>query len=141
MDLLDSPGIILGSITAVTWGIWAAMVDVATNYAPSETVMFTATLAGLVVMFGWQRLNGVPALPETSSGKIWTLTAGVLSGSAIILFYTALDYGSVGIVTTIVALYFVVSVLLGVAFLNESLDRYEVSGIICAVIAVVLLTG
>jgi transporter family protein len=71
----------------------------------------------------------------------FTIVAGVATGVGSLLYYTGLKYGDTGRISTIVALYFVVSVLLGVLLLDEPFGLRKVAGIILAIVAVVLLTS
>lgn len=71
----------------------------------------------------------------------YAVLAGLATGLGSAFYYTGLQYGNVGRVSTIVGLYFVVTVALGVLVLNELITLQKVVGVGFAVIAVSLLSS
>lgn len=71
----------------------------------------------------------------------WAVAAGVATGLGSMFYYTGLDTGSVSVVSTVTALYFVVSVILGVLVLGEVLTLQKGVGVLLAVVAVGLLAN
>lgn len=72
----------------------------------------------------------------------WFAAAGVLNGSALLLFYHALKAGSVSVVAPLVALYPLFTILFSVAFVkSEALTRRTIAGALIAVAGVVLLVS
>ncbi len=69
-----------------------------------------------------------------------TLGAGILSGTANLLFLAATGHGELAIVAVLSALYPAITVLLARAVLTERWSRSQVLGLAAAVVAVVLVS-
>ena len=67
-------------------------------------------------------------------------SGGVATGLGSVAYYTGLQSGSVSVVSTVTALYFVVAVLLGVFLLGEPFSATKALGVALAIGAVVLLS-
>ena len=96
----------------------------------------TWVLLPLVLVYGvaTKSLQMVPA-------ALWGTVAGVFSYAAFILFAKSLRLGAVTIVVPVFRLGFVVTALLAVAFLSESVTVLKTLGLGFAIVAVWLLLG
>jgi uncharacterized membrane protein len=72
---------------------------------------------------------------------IWTLIAGVLSGVANLLYLLAAHHGELAIVGVLSSLYPAATVLMARVWLDERWNRVQITGMILAVIAVVLVAA
>ncbi|HTX32762.1 MAG TPA: DMT family transporter [Solirubrobacteraceae bacterium] len=69
-----------------------------------------------------------------------TLTAGILSGTANLLFLAATGHGELAIVAVLSALYPAITVLLARAVLSERWSASQTVGLVAAVLAVILVS-
>lgn len=87
---------------------------------------------------------GSLALFESSKyskiGLKYLIIAGILSGLAQVFFFLALKSGKIHVVVPIRNLSLLVTVLLGVLILSESLTLMKSIGLVLGVIAIVLLS-
>jgi transporter family protein len=137
---VSTSGVALSLLAAVAWGFWAFFTKLATRDAAPQTVLVVSyvTSVAVGVAYLWASPVEVTASPRDLG---WAVAAGIATGLGSVFYYTGLDVGDVSIVSTVTALYFVVSVLLGVLVLNETLTLQEGVGVLLAVVAVGLLAG
>lgn len=131
--------ITLALLATAAWGVWALFIKLATRTGRPEVVLLILYTVAIAVGIGFFLTNsGGVVISQRDFG--FAVLAGLATGLGSAFYYTGLQYGSVGRVSTIVGLYFVVTVVLGVLVLNESLTLQKVAGIGFAAIAVVLLS-
>jgi drug/metabolite transporter (DMT)-like permease len=106
---------------------------------------FAATLIGYTV--SGAAIWALPRTREPHSGVrakaiAWFAAAGALNGSALLLFYHALESGSVSVIAPLVALYPLFTILFSRVFIrSEVLTRRTVGGALLAVAGVALLVS
>lgn len=88
---------------------------------------------------------GYRALGAAGRPAAWvavlTLVAGVLSGTANLLFLAATGHGQLAIVAVLTALYPAVTVLMARTFLSERWTRLQGAGLLAAAAAITLVTA
>lgn len=130
--------ILLALVAMISYGIWTALLDMASETVhPLEATLITYTTATLVTA-GYIFLNG-PELSLGGAGMKYAALSGVFTALAAVAFVSALSRGRSATISTIVGLFFVVSVCIGVVFFSENLSPLEALGIGFAVLAVVLI--
>ena len=78
----------------------------------------------------------------TRAGLLWFVAVGALNGSALLLMYSALNIGTVSVVSPIVATYPLFTMLFSALFLKtETLSAKAVSGVVLAVAGVTLIVA
>lgn len=135
--------VFLALLAASLWGVWALFTKLATRSLLPEAVLVVSYLVGSAVGLGFLLWNLDGSLAGTfgdTTGVQYAVAGGVATGLGSIAYYTGLRVGSVGVVSTVTALYFVVAVLLGVLFLGESFDATKALGVLFAIGAVALLS-
>jgi transporter family protein len=135
-----SSGLLFGLLGATAWGFWALFTKLATRSAAPPAVLVISYLVAGVIGVGFLLSSPADFSMETRDLG-WAVAAGVATGLGSLFYYTGLDAGSVSVVSTVTALYFVVSVILGVLVLGEVLTLQKGLGILLAVVAVGLLAG
>lgn len=93
----------------------------------------------LIAPFGYRGLR-TAGRPSGSAAAL-TLAAGVLSGTANLLFLAATGYGQLAIVAVLTALYPAVTVLLARTVLAERWTRLQGAGLLVAAAAIALVTA
>lgn len=127
-------------VTLVAWGIVGLLQKLSTNYISAES-----SLIWLVV--GFLLLEpllypGKAVLRYSAWNLTWALLSGVLNAvGAWALFAALKSGGKASIVAPLTALYPLVVILLVPFILHESITRLQVVGVVCALIAVVLLSA
>jgi transporter family protein len=122
------------------WGIWGFFAKIATHYmSPSSVYLYGLTGALLVGIFTVSFLGF--RFEAHPIGIIYSISAGILSGLAIISFYFAMQGGRASVVVAMTALYPLVTLLLSSIILKEHITLKQIIGIFFAIIAMVLLAG
>lgn len=134
-----APWVGFAAVTLISWGIVGLLQKLSTNHISAES-----SLIWLVVGFVLLEPLMYPgnALYHYSA---WNLTWGVLSGflnalGAWALFAALKSDGKASIVSPLTALYPLVVIPMAGFFLHESMTRLQGCGVVCALVAVVLLS-
>jgi transporter family protein len=122
---------------AAGFGAWAFLGKLALRHASWTQVGLAYAVASAIlfvaIMLGQTR-------PSLAGINGWTLAASALSGAVgLVAFYLALDHGKASVVVPIVSVYPLITAILAVAFLSESLTTLQAVGIACALGGVVLI--
>lgn len=123
----------------VLYAGWATLASVATNSLPAEQAVTYTYVAGLLVAVGYLTVWGRP-VTLSNSGVGVALVAGLFLGLGTISYYRALANGSAAIATSISGMYLLLTTLVAVLLLGESLSWANALGVCCAVCAVILLS-
>lgn len=135
---MTNVALLFGLAAMVSWGIWALLADVATDYVDPVSAMIFSYATSVAVALAYV-VAREDSLSTVRTGVGFALVAGVFAGIGAVAFYSGLERGQTSIVTTVSALYFVVAAVLGVVVLGESVGLEDVAGIAFAVAAVTLL--
>ena len=129
------PLLALGS--ALTWGVADFSGGMLSRRLPSAAVVGVSQACSLVAL-----LVLLPFMPPpTSSGWIgWAIVAGLAGSGALVCFYRALAFGTVGVVSPISALAVSIPVIAGFAA-GEQPRTLQVAGIVAAITGAVLASG
>jgi bacterial/archaeal transporter family protein len=134
-----APWVGFAAVTLISWGIVGLLQKLSTNYISAES-----SLVWLVVGFILLEPLMYPgtALFHYSAGN---LTWGVLSGflnalGAWALFAAMKSGGKASIVAPLTALYPLVVIPMAGFFLHESMTVLQGCGVVCALLAVILLS-
>lgn len=128
---------ILSLLSILSWGLWGFLSKVVVNKLECGTILALLAVGTLIVV-----LITTPASfalkinQQTGLG----LLAGILCGFGYFFFYRALHHGEASTVIPITSLYIVIAAILAVIFLREPVTIRKVSGIIAAVVAILLLS-
>jgi transporter family protein len=126
-------------LALVLWGLWGVFSKVASTYLPSWVIFLVELGVYLLVgVFIWGFLR--TPVNWTFSGMAAAVAAGFAGGFALFFFLKALASGPAAVVVPLTSLYPVITVVLGVTFLQETLSLRQLAGIILAAMAVWLLS-
>jgi bacterial/archaeal transporter family protein len=123
--------------TVLLWGAWSVLGKEALKHSSwiNLTLFFgivsVMTCAGLATL-GYRDL--------LRPGKLGIVVLASAAGTAgLVTFYLALDRGKASLVTPIVSIYPVITAVLAVMWLGETLSAVQVVGLGFAVVAMVLI--
>ncbi len=126
-------------LTLVLWGLWGVFSKIASNHLPGYVIYLVEVSVYLVVGgLIWVQMH-VP-FAWNYPGLAAAVAAGLSGGFALFFFLKALSFGPAAVIVPLTSLYPVITVLLGITFLQESLTLRHLMGIILAVAAVWLLS-
>jgi transporter family protein len=134
------PGWLLYSLLAlVLWGLWGVFSKIAATQLPSWAIFLVEICVYLLVGgFIWALLR--TPVTWTFPGAAAAVAAGLSGGFALFFFLKALSTGPAAVVVPLTSLYPVITVLLGITFLQEDLSLRHLLGILMASAAVWLLS-
>lgn len=118
---------------------WALLAKFATQRIPVGHAVAVTYVAGLVAVGGYLFATDA-SLVRSVSGLGYAVASGLFLGLGTLAYYTAMDTGSAAIATSISGMYLLVTTVLAILFLDESLGSMEMAGLGLAVVAVVLLS-
>jgi transporter family protein len=123
----------------VCWGLWAFLPKITTRYlSPGSAVVFEA-LGGTVVALAVLVVIGFR--PETDvRGVALAMLTGVLGVLGALGYLYAVMRGPVTLISTVTALYPILTVMLAYGLLQEPVSLRQAVGIVLALIAISLLT-
>ena len=128
-----------GLITLITWGIVGLLQKLSTNYLSAEWALVWLAV-GFFILEPWL-YPGKVLLAYSTRGLAWALLSGVFNALGAWALLAALKSGGkASIVAPFTALYPIVVVFLAPFILHESITALQAVGILCALIAVVLLS-
>ena len=134
-------GWILPTLGALfVWGFWGFIPKLTTTYLePKSAIVYEvlgALILGLIVLAASQfKVETHPI------GIAFAMTTGMLGFIGAFFFLQAVSKGPVTLVAAVSALYPIVSILLAVFFLHESITFRQAVAISLAVLAMILVTA
>jgi len=133
------PWFCYAAVVLVAWGVVGLLQKLSTNYISAESSLIWLVVGFFVlqpflypgrVLFGY-----------SSRSLGWALLSGVFNAlGAWALFAAMKSGGKASIVAPLTALYPLVVVLVAPVILHESINLLQGAGVVCALIAVVLLS-
>jgi transporter family protein len=121
------------------WGVWGLLSKVAAQHLPSQAVYLLA-ITGHLVVVGYLAATTGLAIPWHPGGVAAALAAGVAMAFGLLSFFRALSQAPAAVVMPLTALYPLVTVILSLAVLHETLNPRQVLGVALALAAVWLLS-
>ncbi len=122
----------------LVWGLWGFLPKITVRYLdPRSAMMFQiigAVLMGLIVLF-----LGRFSVRVHPVGIGIAVATGMVGSAGALFFLYAVQKGPVALVATVSALYPVISVILALFFLHETLTLRQCLGIAFAVIGMILI--
>ena len=128
-------------ITVVTWGVWGAFSDLQMDkegipetvvYILWALTMIPCAIVALIINKGKFLCNGKSALLGC--------TVGLLGAGGQLVLFKALAIGPAYIIFPFISMSPVVVITLAALFLKEKANRWQIAGIIVALVAILLLS-
>jgi transporter family protein len=127
-------------LAMVTFGAWGFFPKLAVNYIAPQSAVIYQVIGGVLV--GIVGLFMVNFKPETHPmGVLFALLTGITGVLGTLFYYAAASKGQISIVVSLTALYPLITILLAIIFLHETLVLKQVLGLCFAVAAIILLAG
>jgi len=128
-----------GLITLISWGIVGLLQKLSTNHLSAEWALVWLAI-GFFILEPWL-YPGKVLFTYSTRGLEWALASGFFNALGAWALLAALKSGGkASIVAPFTALYPIVVVFLAPFILHESISALQAVGIVCALIAVVLLS-
>jgi transporter family protein len=127
-------------VVLVAWGVVGLLQKLSTNYISAESSLIWLVVGFLVLQpFLYP---GRAVFTYSTRGVSWALLSGVFNAlGAWALFAAMKSGGKASIVAPLTALYPLAVVLVAPIILHESINLLQGAGVICGLIAVVLLSA
>jgi drug/metabolite transporter (DMT)-like permease len=94
-----------------------------------------------LVLFGVIGVAAAQPMRMAAPAARIALGAGVVDMAANALYLAATRYGALSVVVTLASLYPASTVILARVVLRERLNRWQVTGVVCALAAIILIVG
>jgi transporter family protein len=124
-------------IALIGWGFWAIGSKMLTRYFNAASATFWVSLFSIFFLIIY---IGVTRSLMVHRYILYAIPVGICSLIALIAFYKALQTGPASVVVPLTNMYVIFPVLFGFIFLRETVTLTRVLGIVCAIIATVLLS-
>jgi transporter family protein len=127
-------------LAMVTFGAWGFFPKLAINYINPQSALIYQVIGGLLVgIVGLAMLN---FKPETHPlGILFAFLTGITGVLGTFFYYLAASRGQISIVVSLTALYPLITIMLAIVFLHETLIMKQVIGLCFAIAAIILLVG
>lgn len=124
----------------IVWGFWGFIPKLTTHYLSPRSAVVYEVLGGLLlalIVLASSKFQ----LDFHPQGSVYAIITGMLGLLGAFCFLLAVSKGPVTLVATLSALYPVVSILLAIFILQESVTFKQWVGIAMAVLAMILVTA
>lgn len=123
----------------VCFGLWGFFPKLAVAYLDHRSVLVYQTLGGLLV--GLLVLFSLKLSPAFHPrGLLFALLTGLAGVGGTLFYLAAAERGKISLVVSITALYPLITIVLAALFLKEPLTLKHLAGMICALVAILLLS-
>ena len=134
------PWLLYSALTVIAWGVVGLLQKLSTNHVSAESSLIWLGV-GFAVIEPFL-YPGVAVLHYSVWNLTWALLSGVFNAlGAWALFAALKSGGKASIVAPLTALYPVIVILIVPLVLHESITRLQLGGVVCALVAVVLLSA
>ncbi len=128
---------LLSVFALIMWGAWGFLAKTISDRVTPQALAFWSTVATMipVAAFAFADTTGRWTRPHPLA-----LGSGIAYGLALVFFFLALRRGPASVVVPLSGMYIVVPALLGYIVLKEQATLTHVLGLVCAGLAVLLLS-
>ncbi len=121
------------------WGLWAFFPKLALRTIPPAASVFYEGLGVMFTSVAVVWLLGL-RLQGDLQGAFYAVLTGVFGTIGLYFFFSAVKTGPISVISSLTAMYPVVTVVLAILILHESLAPRQILGIILALVAAGLLS-
>lgn len=122
------------------WGLWAFFPKLSlARISPASSVFFEAcgvmaTSIVVVMLLG-------PGIDRDFEGALFAILTGIFGTVGLYFFFCAVKTGPISVISSLTALYPVVTVVLAMIVLHERLALRQIFGVLLALVAAALLSS
>ena len=138
---LTSSWMLLSIATVLLWGSWGLESKIVVDRISPwmNQVLFSIGLLPLLAwMLFWKNLRQTTGQPH--KGAAFGLLTGIFGGLGNVTFYLALSRGKASVIVPMVGLAPLVTVVLALLLLKESINRAQMVGVVLALLSIYLLS-
>ena len=122
----------------ICWGLWGFLPKITVKYIDPKSAVIYEVLGGVLLAFIVAFFSKFQ-IASNPMGILFAVIVGIIGFLGSLFFLYAVSSGPITIVVTLSALYPVLSIVLAMIFLNETITVKQGVGIIFALVAVVLV--
>jgi len=123
----------------VLWGLWSFIPKITTKYiSPKSAIVFEVLGGMLIAVIVLFSLKFKPDIHP--KGVLLAITTGILGFAGALCFLYAASKGPISLIAVLSALYPVITIVLAMIFLNESISIKQGLGIVLGLGAMILIT-
>jgi len=127
-------------LSLVTFGFWGFFPKLAVQYINPQSALIYQVLGGVLVGIVVMAMVGLK--PETHPlGILFAMLTGITGVLGTLFYYSAASRGQISVVVSLTALYPLITILLAIIFLDETLNLRQIVGRGFAIGAIVLLAA
>ena len=130
----------LAFITMVFLGVHYFLVKLLSRHVSGVVIAFWGSSVVALVLVAYIYFTGTPVIPGQKIYLVYALLISIPLAVAILTLYMAIDRGPISVVMPIYGLNAMLTALLGIVILRESVTVAKVIGLVLAMTAVVLLS-
>ncbi len=135
-----SQWLVPSSVAFLLWGVWAFLPKLTMQYINPKSAVVYEALGGLLVALAVLAFVGFR--PETHArGMALALITGALGLLGAFGYLYAVSKGPVALISTMTALYPIITIMLAYLVLGEPITIKQGIGLILALVAIVLITS
>ena len=134
------PYLALALTTMVLLGVHYFLAKVISPHIPSAVIALVSMIAFVPLLFGYLWFTKTPIMPEEPKYFWYAVLIGIPVAVGVLTLYMAIARGPVSVVMPIYGLNAMITVLLGILFLQEAVTVSKVAGLALAAGAIVLLS-
>lgn len=124
----------------VLFGFWGFFPKLAVVYLDPRSALVYQTIGSLLVaLVVLATLKMQPTFHPR--GLLYSVLTGVAGFSGTLCFFAAASRGRISLVVSITALYPLITILLAAIFLKEPVTAKQLAGMVCAIIAILLMSS
>jgi len=129
----------LALAAVICWGLWAFFNKLAVEKIGVQAALWNAVIILIGITLYLAFTHQLFPIKQDTTGIMFAVFAGIATTAASIIFYILLSKNPAGFVVTITSLFPVVTLILSMIFLKETLTIQKIIGFILAFGAIFLL--
>ena len=127
-------------LALILYGFWGFFPKIAVSYISPQSALIYEVAGAMLV--GLATLFFIRFQPESHpKGILFAVLTGIAGMLGTLFFFHAAQKGKISIVASLTAIYPLITVILAAVFLREPLTAKQVSGMILAIFAILLLAA
>jgi transporter family protein len=120
------------------WGLWAFFPKIAVRYTTPRSALVYEVLGGVLVAVVVLCTQG--KLDFNIKGVLPSIGTGIAGASGLLFFLYAVQWGKITVISTLTAVYPVITIVLAMVFLKEKITYIQWTGIALAMASIALIT-